>query len=124
MLNQNIDLKVEHIFCLNNQRRSIMYKIKNISSDYLLDNGFKELNNGMFLLRFPIYFYKKIPVIFCNVALDPKIGKRLTIDVVNSNGMIYSILYNTECDHLSPKFRNELNDNIEKKINDINNKLN
>lgn len=96
-----------------------MYKIKNISADYLLDNGFKELNNGTYLLRFPIYFYKKTPVIFCNVTVDPEVGKRLTVDVVNSNGMMYSMWYNTECDQLAPKFRKELNDNIAKKMHKI-----
>lgn len=96
-----------------------MYKIKNTSAEYLINNGFKELSNGMFLLRFPIYFYKRTPVIFCKATLDPNVGKRLTIDVVNSNGVMYSMWYDTECDQLAPKFRKELNDNIAKKIHKI-----
>jgi len=96
-----------------------MYKIKNTSSEYLLDNGFREVGDGVFLLRFPIYFYNKTPVIFCNALITPDHGKRVSIGVENASGRTYAAWYNTECDQLAPEFRKELDDNINKKMHKI-----
>lgn len=96
-----------------------MYKIKNTSSEYLLDNGFKELNNGSFRLRFPISFYKRTPTIFCNAIVYPENGKRVTIEVEKTNGMPYGMWYDTECNQLSKRFRKELEDNIHRRMNKV-----
>lgn len=97
-----------------------MYKIKNTSAEYLIDNGFKEVGDGVYRLRFPIYFYKKkTPLLFCNALVIPNNGKRVNIDVENANGRTYAAWYNTEYDQLAPKFRKELVDNISKKMHKI-----
>lgn len=96
-----------------------MYKIKDTSTDYLLDNGFKTFDNEIFRLRFPISFYKNIPVVFCRATVIPESGKKVQIDVEKANGQPYTMWYDTECDHLSKRFRNELNNNIHKKMNKI-----
>ena len=96
-----------------------MYKIKNITAEYLQDNGFREVGDGVFLLRFPISFYKNTPTVFCKATIVPTQGKRINIEVENANGKIYAMWYNTECDQLAPKFRKELNDNIHRKMHKI-----
>lgn len=96
-----------------------MYKIKNISSEYLQENGFKEISNGIFCLRFPIYFYKRIPTIYCNAIVVPSWGKKITIEVENMNGKTYAMWYDTKCDQLAPRLRKELGDNIARRMHKI-----
>ena len=96
-----------------------MYKIKNTTSDYLSDNGFKEIQRGIYRLKFPISFYKKNPVVFCVATVIPEEGKRITLEVEKENGVPYELWYNTEYDQLAPKFRKELSDNIHRKMHKI-----
>ena len=96
-----------------------MYKIKNTSSEYLTENGFKEVSNGVFRMRFPINFYGRTPTIFCNALVIPEIGKKVTIEVEKACGIPYMPWYNTEYDQLSRRFRKELNDNIHRKMNKV-----
>ena len=96
-----------------------MYKIKNISAEYLEDNGFKEIANGVYRLRFPIYFYKKTPVIFCNATVVPKWGKRITLEIKDMNDKTYAMWYDTKCDQLAPKFRKELGESISRRMHKI-----
>ena len=96
-----------------------MYKIKNISTEYLEENGFKEIGNGVFRLRFPIYFYRRTPVIYCNATVVPSWGKRINLEVENMNGKPYAMWYDTKCDQLHPKFRKELDENISRRMHKI-----
>jgi len=96
-----------------------MYKIKNISTEFLIENGFRETRDGVFVLKFPISFYKKTPVIFCIAIINPQFGKRINIEVENASGKPYAMWYDKECDQLSRKFRKELDENISRKMHKI-----
>lgn len=96
-----------------------MYKIKNTSAEYLIDNGFREVGNGVFKLRFPIYFYKRTPTVFCSATVVPSWGKRINIEVESSVGRPYTMWYDTECDQLAPSFRKELDENISRRMHKI-----
>lgn len=66
-----------------------MYKIKNTSTTNLINKGFRYIGDGVYILRFPIYFYKNTPTTFCEATIIPEYGKRINIDVKRANGTPY-----------------------------------
>ena len=96
-----------------------MYKIKNTTEEYLIDNGFREIGDGVFKLRFPISFYKRIPTVFCVATVVPSWGKRVNIDIEDMNGKYFAMWYDTKCDQLHPRFRKELDKNISRRMHKI-----
>ena len=94
-----------------------MYKIKSSAIPYLEENGFTFKGDGFYVLRFPIYFYKDTPLIFCVATINLEYGKKIRIDV-EKGGNPYASWYLYQ-DQLSPKFLNKLNMAIDKKMHKI-----
>ena len=94
-----------------------MYKIKSGSIPLLEENGFKRLYDDYYVLRFPIYFYNKSPLIFCVASIDLSRGKRINIEV-EKNGRPYSLWYENNVAQ-APDFLKELNTAIDKKLHKI-----
>ena len=94
-----------------------MYKIKTGAIPFLEDNGFREVWEDCYVLRFPIYFYRKTPLIFCVATLNLNNGKQITIDL-EKNGSSYAIWYSNR-DQMSSKFLKELTTAIDKKMHKI-----
>ena len=66
-----------------------MYKIKNTSITNLIAKGFKPICLDGFCLHFPVYWYNKKPLIFCNAIIYPDESKEIRIDVLSSSGAPY-----------------------------------
>ena len=94
-----------------------MYKIKSGSIQYLKDNGFKKMGEDFYSLRFPVYFYKKTPIIFCIATIDLSIGKRINLEV-EKNGQPYMLWYENNT-QLAPDLLKEINTAIDRKLHKI-----
>ena len=94
-----------------------MYKIKRGAIPYLEENGFKQTYNGTYILRFPVYFYKKTPVVFCNATLDLEESKEIKLSV-EKNGQLYVLWYENNT-QLAPKLLKDINLAIDKKMHKI-----
>ena len=93
-----------------------MYKIKKGAIPYLEDNGFRDRYDGAKVLRFPVYFYKRTPLVFCNAVIWLDISKEIRIEVTNSTDTTYSLWYQEDND--CPLIR-EINKNIDNKMHKI-----
>ena len=63
-----------------------------LTKDMLRDNNFKYVD-GYYSYRFPVYKYKKEPVIWCNICMDLE-NKRLNLNVMDVNNNTYAAFYN------------------------------
>ena len=94
-----------------------MYKIKTSAIPFLEDNGFKRMGENFYSLRFPIYFYKYTPLIFCIATINLSNGKAISIDV-EKNGSPYGAWY-MDPTPLSKELYNKLCNAIDKKMHKI-----
>lgn len=65
------------------------YKMKKSSPQLLLDLGYNKYtyeNKGLYFYRFPLYKYKKITVIECEIITDPTSGDTI-FNVYEKNNM-------------------------------------
>ena len=95
-----------------------MYKLSNISYANLINKGFKDVGEGQFLLRFPIYFYGSTPLIFCNATVIPEEGKKVNIDVVRKDGVVHLQWFEKNYAQAKPLL-NILDKNIDNKMRKI-----
>lgn len=70
-----------------------MYKLKNISSNYLLENGFRRLSDGSYVLHFPVFWWKNIPTSYCNAYIYPEEGNKINLDVRREDGSLHTQWY-------------------------------
>lgn len=66
-----------------------MYKLNNISSNYLLENGFRRLSDGSYVLHFPVYKWHGTPTSFCNAYINPDESKQITLEVIRADGSLH-----------------------------------
>lgn len=96
-----------------------MYKIKKGAIQYLKDNGFQEKYDGSWVLRFPVYFYKKTPVIFCVATIWLETSKEIQLDVMNSNGVSFFLWYQRDEFPYGATIVGEIDKNIANKMHKI-----
>ena len=94
-----------------------MYKIKKGAIPYLTDNGFKQTYDGTYILRFPVYFYKKTPIVFCTATINLEESKEIRLSV-EKNGQPYVLWYENNV-QLAPKLLKDINLAIDKKMHKI-----
>ena len=94
-----------------------MYKIKFKSIPYLTENGFKQTYDGTYILRFPVYFYKRTPTVFCTATIDLEDSKEIKLSV-EKNGQPYILWYENNM-QLAPKLLKDINLAIDKKMHKI-----
>lgn len=94
-----------------------MYKIKKGAIPYLEENGFKQSYDGSYRLRFPVYFYKRTPIIFCEAVLFLEEGRAIHINV-EKNGKPYGLWYMNNVQQ-APDLLKEINTAIDRKLHKI-----
>jgi len=96
-----------------------MYKIKTGAIPYLEDNGFHERYDGAWVLRFPVYYYKRTPLVFAIATLWLDISKEIRIDVTNNSGTSYFLWYQREEYGQDSRLIKEIEKNIDNKMHKI-----
>lgn len=95
-----------------------MYKLKNVSTQYLIENGFREVGDGSFVLHFPVFFYKRKPIEFCNALIFPEEGNFIRLSVINLNGITNSIWHQKRYDQ-AKKYLISIDKSIDSKMKKI-----
>ena len=93
-----------------------MYKIKKGAIPFLEDNGFKQLYDGTYRLRFPVYFYRRIPTIFCNAYIYLEESREIRLEV-EKNGHPYYPWYENnmvQCAKVLKEIDKNINDKMHK----------
>jgi len=67
--------------------------VKNITKDMLKENNFRNID-GYYSYRFPVYSYKKDPLLWATFYIDLD-NFNCSINVTDNNGNTYAAYYNT-----------------------------
>ena len=94
-----------------------MYKIKSGAIPYLDENGFKQLYDGSYFLRFPVYFYRRMPIIFCNAYINLEESREIRLEI-EKNGHPYHLWYENNTIQYA-KVLKEISKNINDKMHKI-----
>mgnify|MGYP003329086897 CR=1 FL=1 len=95
-----------------------MYKLKNTTPTNLSSKGFRQQYDNSWVLRFPVYWYKRIPTDKRDVVIKPEESKRLEITVKRVNGSVHNF-WNTNHAHQAPELVAEIDKMISKKMSKI-----
>ena len=63
-----------------------------LTKEILEENNFKYVD-GYYSYRFPVYKYKKEPIIWCNLYMDLE-SKRINLNVMDANNNTYAAFFN------------------------------
>lgn len=67
--------------------------VKNITKDILKENNFRNID-GYYSYRFPVYSYKKEPLLWAIFYIDLE-NSTCSINVIDNNNNTYAAYYNT-----------------------------
>ena len=80
-----------------------------LTKEILKDNNFKYID-GYYSYRFPVYKYKRTPIIWCNLYMDLE-NKTLNLNVFDENNNTYASFFNRTYGG-----ENKVVESVEKKI--------